>query len=783
MPDITDIRGIPELWTHTKGDSRITIAVIEGPVELERACFQGANLTRIAPYWQEDIKVDKKYIDKYHELNKEHSQVVDKYEEDGSTLAEARAEFEAKREREIPSAIRQRLDLTFHANHICSTIFGQHGSPVEGVAPKCRGINIPVGYDTDSAYSTVILTRAINLAFDAGANIIHVSAGIPTQTGETDDLLERAIRQCQENNILIVAGSGNDKGECWVIPSILPGVLAVGAMKDNGQPFKFSNWGGRYQEQGILAPGENILGATVGKDEPIRKKGTSCAAPIVTGVAGLLMSLQLQRGESPNAEAVRAAILNSAIPCDPKEVEEPERCLRGKLNIPGAVHLLTGEPLTAVTPSSYETIRLTAAQTPVEPLSQPLSIPPSPPSQGGLETGVRLEGSLTPPFPTREGGQGGIGQLPEAVEPLSQPLSIPPSPPYQGGLERAVTQESSLTPSFPSRDGGQGGLGQPPESTVTASATTPETDVSSSEVSAMTNSTATPSQPTPEVTPSLRSNLVYALGTLGYDFGSEARRDSFKQFIPAVEVDNTGVPGNPYDARQMVDYLENNPSEARSLIWTLSLELTPIYAIEPVGAFAADVYETLVQMLAGQVQAETSEDFIERVSIPGLLSERTVKLFSGQMVPVIEPQNTRGMYGWKVNNLVTAAVATVRTEAGEGDEAAMQRSLVSFLNRIYYDLRNLGQIARDRALNFAATNAFQAASTFSEAVARGMELDSIEVEKSPFCRLDSDCWDVKLKFFDPENSLRAKKVFRFTVDVSDTIPVTLGEVKTWSTPY
>jgi cyanobactin maturation PatA/PatG family protease len=136
-----------------------------------------------------------------------------------------------------------------------------------------------------------------------------------------------------------------------------------------------------------------------------------------------------------------------------------------------------------------------------------------------------------------------------------------------------------------------------------------------------------------------------------------------------------------------------------------------------------------------------------------------------------------------VNNLVTAAIETVRATTEEVNEAGMQRTLDSFLNRIYYDLRNLGTTSQDRALNFAATNAFQAASTFAEAVAQGMELDSITVEKSPFCRIDSDCWDVKLKFFDPENSRRAKKVFRFTIDVSDVIPVTLGEVRSWSTPY
>ena len=124
-------------------------------------------------------------------------------------------------------------------------------------------------------------------------------------------------------------------------------------------------------------------------------------------------------------------------------------------------------------------------------------------------------------------------------------------------------------------------------------------------------------------------------------------------------------------------------------------------------------------------------------------------------------------------------------KAAARSKAAIRRSLASFLHRIYFDYfdwRNLGQTARDRALNFAATNAFQAASTFAEAVARGMELDKIEVEKSPFCRLDSDCWDVKLKFFDPENSSRAKKLFRFTIDVRDAMPVTLGEVRSWSVP-
>jgi cyanobactin maturation PatA/PatG family protease len=276
-------------------------------------------------------------------------------------------------------------------------------------------------------------------------------------------------------------------------------------------------------------------------------------------------------------------------------------------------------------------------------------------------------------------------------------------------------------------------------------------------------------------------NLVYALGTLGYDFDSEARRDSFKQLMPGVAIDGTAIPANPYDVRQMVDYLADNLSEAKSLIWTLNLELTPIYAIEPGRAFARYVYAVLQEVLSGQIQPEDNENYVERVSIPGILTGRSVKLFSGQVVPVIEVPNTRGLYGWKVNTFVSAAIPTFQEQAREAEEDSIRRTLGNFLSRIYYDFRNLGTTPQDRALNFAATNAFQDPSTFAEVLAKGMELESITAEKSPFSRLNSDCWDVKLKFCDPENSRLANKLFRFTIDVSDIIPVTLGGVRSWST--
>jgi hypothetical protein len=106
--------------------------------------------------------------------------------------------------------------------------------------------------------------------------------------------------------------------------------------------------------------------------------------------------------------------------------------------------------------------------------------------------------------------------------------------------------------------------------------------------------------------------------------------------------------------------------------------------------------------------------------------------------------------------------------------------LSNFVSRIYYGFRNLGVAANDRALNYAATNAFQALAAIERAVVEGrVDVRTIDVQRSPICRLDSDCYDVRLMFFDPENITRANLVFRFTVDVSAVMPVTIGVMRTW----
>ncbi|MFM7475245.1 MAG: S8 family peptidase [Microcystis aeruginosa] len=648
MTQILSIPGLKELQKQTKGASEITVAILDGVVDTDHPCFNGADLTRL------------------------------------STLVQHQATAG---------------QMSTHGTHIASLIFGQPNSEIPGIAPQCRGLLVPVFADDNRKLSQLDLARAIEQAAENGAKVINISGGALTDMGEAEDWLIRAVEMCNERNILIVAAAGNDGCECLQVPAALPAVLAVGAVDARGHPLDFSNWGETYQSQGILAPGENILGAKPGGGT-VQLSGTSFAAPIVAGVAALLLSLQVQRGETPNPHAVREAILKSALPCQDADSENEPKCLAGLLNISGAIKQLTGETMSE-----------------------------------SVETQATVEASGC--------GCGGTPETPEAE---------------RQKLELSAATSAPVIP-----------VAQIPNPVITSQGVSmPET----------TNKPVTPSQAAEPA-----GGVVYAIGTLGYDFGTEARRDTFKQLMPTAVIGGIEVPSNPYDARQMVDYLADHLSEAKSLIWTLNLELTPIYAIEPLGSFSREVYAALQELLSGQVQAEDSAEYIQRVSIPGRITGRTVRLFSGQVVPVIEPDSPRGIYGWHVNTLVSAAIEAVGAEQTEAQESQMRRTLSSFLNRIYYDLRNLGQTSQDRALNFAATNAFQAAQTFSEAVGAGMELDSINVSKSPFCRLDSDCWDVQLKFFDPENSRRARKIFRFTIDVSDLIPVTLGEVRSWSSPY
>lgn len=381
---LSSIDGLRECQKQTLGDPDICIAIIDSRVDLAHPCFAGAQLKEIVPVWLQSV------------------------------MGPAGAS---------------------HGTHVASIIFGQQGGEVEGIAPRCRGIIIPVYGETEDGElrpcSQQDLARAIALALEAGANLINISGGELIRPGDVDQFLDQTVRTCERQDVVVVAAAGNEGCECLHAPASLPTVLAVGAADAGGRPTQYSNWDASLASHGVLAPGEGIPGAVPGNGVGL-KGGTSFACPIVTGAAALLMSLQKLAGKTPSATAVRDAIVRSAIPCPPEQ-EQCERMLGGRLDIAGAHGLLfegySADP--AVTGLRPET-PANSIRSPPMGIAQAASVH----SVGGIQS--RVNGSNEGAVMTNEQIQG----HPQGVAVSEQALAL-----QEGGVPPAGVQAQAMQPS------------------------------------------------------------------------------------------------------------------------------------------------------------------------------------------------------------------------------------------------------------------------------------------------------------------------------------------------
>lgn len=645
--------GLERVWNETLGSSEICVAVLDGAVDLAHPAFIGARLTQL------------------------------------ETLASA----------EVGDDIASQ-----HGTHVASLIFGQHGSQVRGIAPACRGVAIPIYPPTQEgllACSQLDLARAIKQAVGQGAHVINISGGELSSSGVAEPMLAQAIQHCEDNGVLIVAAAGNDGCACLHLPAALPSVLAVGAMDAKGWPLGFSNWGHAYQAQGILAPGQNRRGAVPGGGV-VEKSGTSFATALVSGVAALLLSLQLKHSGIANPKIIRAAILDTADACDPGAGADCQKWLAGTLNIGAAHRKLAGK--VGIPPNGR------AASTKMAGMAPAMA-------------NIKATTATNNPNQSIEENSDMTGN-----ESLMPPAAFDAAIPAVLAAEYPMLAEAATAPAV----GIQPSAVQAAECTCQKARQAPETG--------------------------------YVLGQIGYDFGTEAKRDGFLQ-LAGMDLHN---PAN------LLEYLKDDPASAANLVWTLSMDATVVYAIQPYGPYANIAYDRLKEFLDAQIRGS-----VERVSIPGIIHS-SVRLLNGQKVPVIFP-DVRGMYAWSTDELMASCCG----EKPDGKKEAelytnKANGIRNFLERIYYEIRNLGTAPQERAMNYAATNAFQVSTVYSEAIQAHMRLDHIAVERSPICRPGSDCWDVKLTFFNPSKRLeQARHVYRFTVDVSETIPVTVGPVRHW----
>ena len=176
-----------------------------------------------------------------------------------------------------------------------------------GVAPRAKIMTVRVLDDT-GAGTTGAVAEGIRYAAANGARVINASV----QGDEPDPRMEAAIAAAGAANALVVVSAGNSARDIDakpVYPAAIaaPNLISVAATAPSAgvNLDSYSNYG--RLAVGLAAPGGDIL-ATTNDGGYGRKSGTSMAAPIVAGVAAMMLALN----PGLSASELRARLLQHA---------------------------------------------------------------------------------------------------------------------------------------------------------------------------------------------------------------------------------------------------------------------------------------------------------------------------------------------------------------------------------------------------------------------------------------------------------------------------------------
>src|SRR5258707_4009522 len=198
-----------------------------------------------------------------------------------------------------------------------STSAGYHGTYVAGIAglalgnsvgsagfcPGCKLMIVQVGTDA-GAYLSDIAT-GLTWAADHGARVANMSwAG--TSASST---LQAAESYAHSQGLVMTAAAGNSNCDCVTYPGADPYVLGVAGVDNSGNKAGDSNYGAWVM---VAAPEGNMTAwpSINGAPGYAPVGGTSSAAPVVAGIAGLLFSANTSL---TNAQ-VEQALESTAVP-------------------------------------------------------------------------------------------------------------------------------------------------------------------------------------------------------------------------------------------------------------------------------------------------------------------------------------------------------------------------------------------------------------------------------------------------------------------------------------
>jgi subtilisin family serine protease len=213
-----------------------------------------------------------------------------------------------------------------HGTHVAGIVLSAvAGTPAPEGSLPIRIMTVRAVPDGDERDKDV--ANAIRYAADNGARVLNLSFG--KDWSPQREVVEAAIRHADSLGVLLVHAAGNDGRDVetrgsFPTPEFADGTRArnwitVGALSWRGADTlvaSFSNWGpGRVD---LFAPGEDITAAAAGGGTETNS-GTSMAAPVVAGVAALLLA----HFPELDAAQVREILLETATRHPAREVILP----------------------------------------------------------------------------------------------------------------------------------------------------------------------------------------------------------------------------------------------------------------------------------------------------------------------------------------------------------------------------------------------------------------------------------------------------------------------------
>ena len=170
----------------------------------------------------------------------------------------------------------------YHGTHVAGIAAARtdNSAGVAGVS-NATLLSVRALDETGSGYISDI-ADGIQWAADNGADVINLSLG----GGGYSETLQSAVAYAQGEGVLLVAAAGNDSGGSVSYPAAYSECIAVSALDPDGSLAPYSSTGPEIE---LAAPGTRLL-STWTDDGYNSISGTSMAAPVVSGVAALVLS-------------------------------------------------------------------------------------------------------------------------------------------------------------------------------------------------------------------------------------------------------------------------------------------------------------------------------------------------------------------------------------------------------------------------------------------------------------------------------------------------------------